>query len=813
MIFMKRLFIILCVLTLLSCNQEQADLAESNEFIPPNATLILKFDDYSEWQSKVENQSFLTRHKDNAFIKYWSLKNWNNFINIPDDFILTYSTIGKNKLVKTIIFETQKDKTKNIDIKNSYQYNQVSIKFYENKTQNFYQANLGGQTIISSSKIILENIIRNYQGGIKAPETISKLLNILSDDSPSLVVNTELFSKLSNEFFIDQLPENIFKQSDYFGFDLNLTPEKILFSGIVFESNTQSDDWFNFKNVNPEPSVVAEVIPNYFISATSLMISDYQKYFLSEKSVNATTRNDSLWLKIKELTHIKLPTGEARALVSKNIDETFESLQRKAIPFKNFGSHQIYQLKEKFAIGERFKSLLKPQDVSYFVVFQDIIMCSDRLDILENIIIQVNNKNTLSKNNSYINHKESLTSESHILWLTNLEAQKDLIHNQIQDSYKNAFKKIDWSKHKLLMSQLIVEDDFAYLNILQQQIQESDDATQVRQVVRLTSETDILSHPQFFKNWRTGQRDVVYQDINNVLHLKDTKGNLIWSKPLDSPIVGDIKNIDIYKNKRIQLAFATQHKVYVLDKNGSEVKPFPLDFKDKITQSLSVFDYDNNGKYRFVVVMDKKIKMYNKEGKRVRGFKFKKAKTPLAFPMKHIRINRKDYILAQEESGYLNILSRTGRPRVNIKENLSHTDNNWHEHNKAFISVSDDGKILKINQNGILQYEDKGWINPKFTASEKYLVSMSENKLHINNRVNELPYGVYTKPLILDKYIVIADTQTQKIYLFNSQTNIIKGFPVYGQNINDAYLKSNTLFLLCQDEKEAIIIYEVKFNK
>ena len=310
---MKRLFITLCVLTLLSCNQEQVETAEITEFIPPDAALIIKFEDYTGWRSKVENQSFLAHHKDNAFLEFWSIENWNSLTEIPDDFILTYSIMGKNKLVKTIVFETQKDNTKNIETKKSYQYNQVSIKYYQNETQNFYEANLGEHTIISSSKIILENIIRNYQGDIKAPKTINKLLDILSNKNPSLVVNTKLFSKLSKEFFKDKLPGNILKPSAYFGFDLNLTQEKILLSGIVFKSNTKTDNWSNFKNVNPESSVVAEVIPNYFVSATSLMISDYQKYFSSKENVNATPQNDSLWHNIKELAHIELQTGEAKA--------------------------------------------------------------------------------------------------------------------------------------------------------------------------------------------------------------------------------------------------------------------------------------------------------------------------------------------------------------------------------------------------------------------------------------------------------------------------------------------------------------------
>jgi len=66
-----------------------------------------------------------------------------------------------------------------------------------------------------------------------------------------------------------------------------------------------------------------------------------------------------------------------------------------------------------------------------------------------------------------------------------------------------------------------------------------------------------------------------------------------------------------------------KNKLYVLDKNGTNVNPFPLDFKDLVTEGLAIFDYDNNGKYRFVVVQDENILMFSKEGKLIKGFDYK----------------------------------------------------------------------------------------------------------------------------------------------------------------------------------------------
>ena len=101
-------------------------------------------------------------------------------------------------------------------------------------------------------------------------------------------------------------------------------------------------------------------------------------------------------------------------------------------------------------------------------------------------------------------------------------------------------------------------------------------------------------NPHFVTNHITKAKEIVVQDINDYLYLISNQGKVLWKKKIVGKILGQIKQVDIYKNGRLQLIFVTQKRLYVLDRNGKEVKPFPKVFRDKITQPLSVFDYDNN---------------------------------------------------------------------------------------------------------------------------------------------------------------------------------------------------------------------------
>ena len=108
-------------------------------------------------------------------------------------------------------------------------------------------------------------------------------------------------------------------------------------------------------------------------------------------------------------------------------------------------------------------------------------------------------------------------------------------------------------------------------------------------------------NPHFVKNYITKKLDIVVQDTKNNLNLISNNGKVLWKKRIDQPILGKVSQIDIYKNGGLQLIFNTKNKIYVLDRNGKDVMPFPKTFKDPITQPLAVFDYDKNKNYRILI--------------------------------------------------------------------------------------------------------------------------------------------------------------------------------------------------------------------
>jgi hypothetical protein len=800
-------FLAFSMILIFSCTEEEQRKSDILEFIAPNPGVIFQMHSYEDWKENLKEQSFLEKNKSISLLSFLNTNSWESIMDMPEHSLITYHKISKNDIAETLIFK-QKDsivlKVKAADAKN---YDGVEITRLVSDQNTYFYAKLYEHYVFSTSSILLENIIRNYNSRIEPPSSVKKLSEVLSDNTPSILINTKLIKDLTKDSLSDLAFLPFLEMSDYVGFDINLSEEEIFLSGIILESEDQAHEWQKFSNVEPDKSVVSEVIPTSFVNAHTTILSNYKELFELEKNVNTNRSSDSLWNGISEVAKINFSNTHAYAFVSKDIDDTFSYLNKRSKRSTTFGAIDVFQLTTKFEQNANISAYFDKMDFEFFTIVKDIVIASKELKTIEDMLIEINNNNVLSNQENFKYHLDYLNTKSSMLWFTNLSRSDFILNDKLSEEGKKEFKKVDWSKHEYLISQMIVEDNFAYFNILQRQTKSEASGTKVQQVVRVKSEDGFLTAPQFFKNWRTGQYDVVYQDNKNVLHLKDTKGNLVWSKRLDEPIVGQISSIDIYQNKRIQLAFATKSKVYILDKNGREVSPFPLKIKDEITQGLSVFDYDKNGNYRFVVVNDRSLTMYDKEAKKVRGFKYKKAKSHIKHPVKHIRMSGKDYIMVQDEAGKLEILNRQGRTRVKLDKNFNHYGGEWYAHKGKFVSLNADGKLVFIDTRGGIDVKDYNWLNPKFTADSNTLVSMSENILRVNSNNAELPYGLYSTPKVTQKYVGIADEQEQKVYLFNKNGELLKGFPVYGKKLVDMYYTQRQIALLCTDENDAFMVY------
>jgi len=428
---------------------------------------------------------------------------------------------------------------------------------------------------------------------------------------------------------------------------------------------------------------------------------------------------------------------------------------------------------------------------------------------LQTIIANYQNSATLSKNQALLNGYSNISDESSLL----LVADSDKLENITSKIFNLNSSPINLSDYKFSTFQFVQDEDFMHVNININKNKSRAVSNTISEEFNITLDADVLTNPQFVTNYRSNQEDIVVQDINNNLYLISNQGKILWKKRLNGNILGKIEQIDIYKNGRLQLVFATPKRVYVIDRNGNDVGPFPLNFNDNITQPLSVFDYDNNKNYRLLVTQGSNLLLYNVSGKIVNGFNYQKS-TEINSQPKHFRINSKDYIVFAA-GNIMKIINRQGQSRIDVKESIDFSDNEIYLYKDLFTTTNRNGDLVQVNSNGSVSKQNLNLDNNHaITTTSKTLVTLSENNLTIKQNTFELDFGNYTKPNIFyinDKiYVTVTDLQAKKIYLFDSLAKIQNNFPVYGnseielKNID----KDNNLEFVTIGDSDSIIIYQ-----
>jgi hypothetical protein len=92
---------------------------------------------------------------------------------------------------------------------------------------------------------------------------------------------------------------------------------------------------------------------------------------------------------------------------------------------------------------------------------------------------------------------------------------------------------------------------------------------------------------------------------------------------------------------------------------------------------------------------------------------------------------------------------------------------------------------------------------------------MTENKLNIKSRTANLDYGDYTAPRIFylnDKiYVTTTDLQAKKVYLFDSQAQLLPNFPVFGTSAAELQKldKDADLELITQSDDKNVVVYKL----
>jgi hypothetical protein len=820
-VFLKRIVILLIFSTFLSCEDTGSNNGAISSFVPEDVSIVLKFSgepdpsiSFKNFNSSLKNNHLLSTFlKKKPYTALWKktalLENLHPretsllCINKVNDSIAVYTFITK---VTPNLLDTDSIANATVD---TLLIGKNNIRRITIDKQVAYLASQDSVFIASSSQSLIEDILN---GKTEKDLDFQKLLGITGEnDFTALLKNQDVQITDSTEVSF----------ASWTNLNIAVLRDGISATGVSLARDTIPQLLSVFEGQIPQKNDIASIVPIAALEAISLTFNDAEALLLNLKKLNKKPNIDNttdLFGTVNEVGEILFSDG--KAIFIKSIDPalTEDALARYISEKDIFREITLNSFSKPKLFAQSFAPFI--DDIQPIISFQldHFFVFTESETIAKQIITAYINKNCLNNTSYFEKHASQLSSASSLLILK--------MQGQVPWSIK-AFLNFDGQekkdiirskKHPLAALQYTYDRDFAHVNFISREgSAKKQTSGGVSQNFSLKLTNELLGDPKFFSNHRSKEKDILVQDVTNTLHLINPDGKIVWSQRVDGPLLGEIAEVDILRNGKKQMAFTTKNTLYVLDRNGKDVSPFPIKFKDRITQPLSVFDYDKNRKYRFIITQGKDIYMYDSKGKAVRGFTFKKAKSKIVLAPQHIQLGNKDYIAIAEENGNLNLLSRRGKSRINLTKKFKFSEIPIAKEGSKFVVITADNKKESISQTGkVTSLSLDVSANYSFSITGTTKVTLDNNLLRINGKLAELPFGIYTKPQLFfanrTTYISITETQENKVYVYDSTGSLIIGFPVFGTSIASISesSKKGELKIVVRGEKNEIIKYSLR---
>ena len=808
------------LLLVLGCESEKK-ITESNlSYLPPNAAAALKINNPDAFSSELKNNGFL--EKVSASSLFSSIREKTkvlDFKKIGKHSIIAFYPLGREnhefvllQSVDSVPLNFENSANKKVE---SLTYENQKITKYEVDDGHYFSALINGKTLISSSQMLMENTIR-VNGKNKVPQTLEKLMGTADlTKSASLFFNLQNGSLLSSELK-SQKEANFDLFADWISVDFSAKQDELLLSGVAVANDSISKFINLFKGTTPLSDKTAGIAPQNAGAILSFSFNDYDQFLRNQQFfLDAIANTDNGMENIEEIGVIFLNDEKAvavHAFENQGIMESLEGLRTGSVSYQ--GS-EIWQLQKPTFINELFQPLVKNFEPNFYTVIENTHVFASSQNILQIIIANKRSGFTFDKGKVYQTVKEQIGSESSMLFVSGTKGLNHFLYKHFRGALAKEIENIKLDDMGFA-AQLTCDADFSHFNILISKIQKTPSNNSVAPIYNLELDSDLTMNPQFVKNHRNNKYEIVVQDQDNQLYLISTEGKVLWKKQLDGRIQGEIEQVDLYKNGKLQLAFCTNNQFLVLDRNGEEVPPFNKTFEGGNLNGLAVFDYEKNRNYRFVVTQGRKVFMYNSKGDVVDGFTYTETESPVIAKPKHFKANKKDYLVFQLENGKLKIRHRAGGERIKVDRTISFSNNEVFLYKNRFSVTDKKGVLHQVDTKGKLSATNFNLSeNHGMFATSKTLALMDDNILNIKGKKVELEFGVYSQPKIFyinDKiYVSVTDLQNQKIYLFDSQAQPIPNFPVYGTSIIDLLDmdNDNKLELVAKDQDNSIIVYGI----
>ena len=801
--------LIIIVLTCISCQENNQINKDLINRIPTDAKIIVHTDNLEDLNQFFSGNELL--NKLSALSRIKEIKEASSFLknyDTKEESLLALSIEGKNEVVITLITSPLKKTIDTTSTTSEIIYNDAKIIKKEIDKRSYYSVNHKGVHLASSSLLVLESIVRRDISDYVFDDGFQNIYNRTKSGSSFYVKATE--KKWLEQFLLGKNISDNGNHAEWYQLEARSGGPYFQLDGIITYQDSLKMDHDLYNNLDAAENHIQDIVPLSFRSLKSVtyqnpsqLIDNLKRYHSNEVKVGSQLM--AILENTQEMSEVKLEKTNALVFTLKPYEAIFMNLDSLSVAMSTYRDHLIYELTNPIKT-HAIRPLVQSKEYQFVTVLDQYFICSPTVSAAEELISNYQNKTFLSEQPWWEDVRQTLSNSSSLLKITSTKEFKEVAKDSDQDDLK-LIQQLDENDFPVMISQYVHEKEYAHYHLMVPYAVGKINQMKISQIASYNSPKKIISGPFLFPNHLSKRHDVAFQDEDFTLHLLSEVGKKWWSKKLDGPILGEIEVTDAYKNGRKQMAFTTDKSVYFLDRNGKDVNAYPQQFKDAITQPLSVFDYDGRREYRFLVTQGDALIMLDIEGKKVSGFSYKKSNKITSQPQ-HFRVGIKDYIAFAKADNSIALLSRMGSTRTTVKEKPTLKTSLFLNKNRV-LALTEDGKLMQLDPVlGILTYNDAYQSVDALVANSRMLLIQNNNELSINGYDVTLPYGTYLPAQVTrlssGDFIHLIETGENKVYIMDRKGDILSSLPVYGTT-KSAIAQSKNRYLATLDGDEVIV--------
>ena len=607
------------------------------------------------------------------------------------------------------------------------------------------------------------------------------------------------------------------------GGDIFINDDGIVLSGYT-ESTDSSEYLYRYKYLPPREFHTYEILPSSTVLFETLVLAEGM--FIRNSSDNVSKEAEALSLKLKgfiksEITKAMIdikgsPFDDnfliiyeldnrvmAEMLFIEELDSNSEILYFKPDDQVNI---PVYKTSFKGFIESVLPGFAPESDEVYFAFYDNYMVSGRSYSTVTKLLYDNLLNKTLANDLIYRDFESTLPSRAGYFFFCVPERIADYIGGFLSDNIR---KTLNSNRNSLSKIQAAGYQSASSNGMLYNSI-----SIRYKEEVREESKTDwetLLDttasiKPFFFTNHLSGAKEIFIQDMKNNIYLINAAGRVLWKVNLNERIIGTVYMIDFYRNGKFQLLFSGRNYFHLIDRNGNYVERYPVKLRSPATNSLSLFDYDNNRDYRlFIAGEDKNVYSYDKSGSVVKGWKTFRTAGHVRGEVSYFKVSGKDYIVVSDDNS-LYFLDRTGNIRVNLKEIVKKAAGSALRLNPgspaSVLCTSTDGTVQNIYFDGSIKKTslrkfsddhsfdffdvDGDGIGEYVFIENGILYLYDRNKKELFSR--DFETSLLGGPINFifsqsDRKIGVFDRNKNLIYLIGKDGETMSGFPLRGASM------------------------------